>query len=129
MVTRSTVINRRRDMMGRSCKLRGTIGYVLVSKHQAQIHMKAFSLILMLGSMLSGLGCERRPEWTPNIISGKHAAELARTSSVVVVGSVVSTALTGPVVPVLNDGGVRLQKIDVAVEAVLKGKTDLSQLS
>ncbi len=87
-----------------------------------------FFLLVLILSVAVLVGCSQGPEWAPRI-SGKPPTELARSSPLIVLGTVVAENLMGATVAVGNDGQVRLQKIDLDVEAVLKGNADARQIS
>src|SRR5438552_618526 len=85
-------------------------------------------LSVFIFSITGLVGCSQAPTWTPQVVT-KPAVQLARDSSMIVLGTVASENTTGPTVAVGKDGRVRLQKIDFDVEAVLKGNIDSSRIS
>jgi hypothetical protein len=93
--------------------------------------LDAFSLMLVV-SVTGLLACSRPPSMVPNIVSKSPidiAFGLAGTSRLIVLGTVLSENLIGPRVTAGNDGYVRLQKVDLSIEAVLKGNFDSSKIS
>ena len=68
----------------------------------------------------------------PHIVSKSPidiALGLADTSPLIVLGTVVSEHVIGPLITTGKDGHLRMQKIDLNIEAVLKGSLDSSRIS
>jgi hypothetical protein len=96
----------------------------------------AFEMMKMLSSLMlilvAASGCSATtPKLEPRLASESTPSlvELVSPSNVIVLATVVSETMTGETVTVANNEHVRLQKIDIDVEGVLKGKTDSSKLS
>jgi hypothetical protein len=89
--------------------------------------LSSLMLILVAASACSATTPKLEPrlasESTPSLV------ELVRASDVIVLAKVLSETMTGETVTIANNEHVRLQKIDIDVEGVLKGKTDSSKLS
>src|SRR5205809_669335 len=91
----------------------------------------SFSLMFVL-SVTGLLACSRPPPLVPHIVSKSPidiALGLADTSPLIVLGTVVSEHVIGPLITTGKDGHLRMQKIDLNIEAVLKGSLDSSRIS